>query len=71
MGSIKDQDYGVMTIEKNQCRGVDTKFAKDALVIITFIPSDYNEYQQMLGRASRTRSVCEGTMLTSSYERTS
>lgn len=47
------------------------RFAKDARVVITAEPEDYNEYLQMLGRSSRTRGVCEGVMLTQSKEKAS
>ena len=69
--TIKEQSHGVLLLEKSECRGVDVRFAKDARVVITAEPEDYNEYLQMLGRASRTRGVCEGVMLTRGNEKAS
>jgi len=40
--NIKDQSRGILLLEKHECRGVDTRFQKDARVIITAIPDDYN-----------------------------
>ena len=60
---IKDQSHGVLLLLKSECRGVDVRFSRDARVIITCKPDDFNQYLQMLGRASRTRGVCEGVML--------
>ena len=41
---IKDIHQGILTIEKSECRGSDTRFAKDARVLITATPEDFNEY---------------------------
>ena len=58
-----------MTIDKTEYRGSDARFAKDARVLITATPEDFNEYLQMLGRASRSRNLCEGVMFTSTSEK--
>lgn len=58
-----------MLLEKNECRGVDTRFQKDARVIIIATPDNYNQYLQMIGRASRTRGISEGIMFSVGNEK--
>jgi cation transport regulator ChaC len=41
---------------------VDTRFRKDALVLIATEVRSYHELQQMIGRSSRTRGICEGIL---------
>ena len=41
---------------------MDTRFRKDALVLISAEVRSYHELQQMIGRSSRTRGVCEGVL---------
>lgn len=60
-----------MLLEKNECRGVDTRFEKDARVIIIATPDNYNQYLQMIGRASRTRGISEGIMFSVGNEKPS
>lgn len=48
---------------------MDVRFAKDAMVMITCSPSDYNEYLQMLGRSSRSRNMCEGILYSPTSEK--
>ena len=71
LSNIKDQCRGILLLEKNECRGVDTRFQKDARVIITAVPDDYNQYLQMIGRASRTRGISEGIMFSVGNEKPS
>ena len=49
-------------IKASEGRGVDTRFRKDALVLIAAEMHSYLELQQLIGRSSRTRGVCEGTL---------
>ena len=49
-------------IKAKEGRGVDTRFRKDALVLISAEVRSYHELQQMIGRSSRTRGVCEGVL---------
>jgi hypothetical protein len=32
---IKDLNYGILIVNKDECRGIDIRFNKDALVLIT------------------------------------
>jgi hypothetical protein len=41
---IKEHETGVLLLEKDECRGIDTRFEKDARVVITAYPDDYNQY---------------------------
>ena len=41
---IKDQSYGIILVEKDQCRGMDIRFSKDALVLIIAKIDTYSEY---------------------------
>ena len=49
-------------ITAKDAREVDTRFRKDALVLIATEVQSYLELQQMIGRSSRTRGVCEGVL---------
>ena len=49
-------------IKASEGRGVDTRFRKDAMVLISAEVRSYLELQQMVGRSSRTRGVCEGVL---------
>ena len=62
LSAIRHWDYGVLMIKAKEGRGVDTRFKKDALVLIVADVSSYLELQQMIGRSSRTRGVCEGVL---------
>ena len=68
---IRSWDYGVLLIKPSECRGVDTRFAKDALVLIAAKVESYHQYLQMLGRSSRSRKVCEGILYSVTSERPS
>jgi cation transport regulator ChaC len=54
----------VLLLLPSEARGVDTRFRKDALVIIASEVGSYHELQQMIGRSSRQRGVCEGILYT-------
>ena len=62
LSAIRHWDYGVLLIKASEGRGVDTRFRKDALVLIPAEVRSYLELQQMIGRSSRTRGVCEGIL---------
>lgn len=69
MSKVKNLNYGVMLLQSHECRGLDIKFNKDALVLIIAKVETFSEYHQMLGRSSRTRDVCDGIMYTSTSEK--
>lgn len=48
---------------------MDTRFAKDALVLIIAKVESYHQYLQMLGRSSRSRSISEGILYVSTNEK--
>lgn len=68
LASIRQWSYGVLLLHANDGRGVDARFAKDALVLIVAKVSSHHELQQMIGRSSRTRGVCEGVLFVVSEE---
>ena len=39
---IRNWDYGILLLDCEECRGVDTIFAKDSLVLITATVSTYH-----------------------------
>ena len=41
---IKSWDYGILFLKPHECRGTDTRFAKDAVVIITAKVESYSLY---------------------------
>jgi hypothetical protein len=49
-------------LSPKESRGVDTRFKKDAQVMILSSVTSYLELQQMVGRSSRSRGVCDGTL---------
>lgn len=67
--TIRDWDYGVLLLSPSEARGIDTRFKRDARVLIIAQVHTYHELQQMVGRSSRTRGVCEGTLFVVSDER--
>ena len=52
----------MLLIKASEGTGVDTRFRKDALVLIPAEVHSYLELQQIIGRSSRTRGVCEGIL---------
>ena len=65
---IKSWDYGILFLKADECRGVDTRFAKDALVIIISEVKSYHELLQMIGRSNRSRGSCEATLYIDTHE---
>ena len=59
---IRQWNEGILLIDKKECRGIDTRFAKDSVVLIISSVESYHHYLQMLGRSSRSRNVCEGIL---------
>lgn len=43
MAHIRSWDYGVLLLERSQARGVDTRFVRDALVLIVSTVTSYHE----------------------------
>ena len=41
---IKSWDYGLLLLQPNECRGTDTRFAKDAVVLIVAKVESYSLY---------------------------
>lgn len=56
-------------LSPSEARGVDTRFRRDAHVQILALVRTYHELQQMIGRSSRTRGVCQGSLFIISDER--
>ena len=66
---VRDWDYGVLLLSPSEARGTDTRFRKVAKVLIICQVQTYHELQQMVGRSSRARGVCEGQYFTITDER--
>ena len=62
LADIRSWEYGLLLLTREEGRGVDTRFRKDAIVLIATEVSNYHELLQMVGRSSRTRGVCEGIL---------
>ena len=56
---IRDWEYGMLLLSPGEARGTDIRFRKVARVLIICPVQTYHELQQMVGRSSRTRGVCE------------
>ena len=69
LADIRSWEYGVLLLTREEGRGVDTRFRKDAIVLIATEVSNYHELQQMVGRSSRTRGVYEGILYVTGQER--
>jgi hypothetical protein len=69
LATIRDWDYGALLIEAKLARGTDTRFRRDAFVMIVSAVSSYHELQQMMGRSSRTRKVGQGALFVVSEEK--
>ena len=48
---------------------IDARFRRDSHVLIITVVGTYHELQQMVGRSSRTRGVCHGSLFVVSEER--
>ena len=66
---MRDWDYGVLLLSPTDARGLDTRFRKDSHVLVLAQVQTYHELQQMIGRSSRTRGVCQGSLFLISDER--
>ena len=66
---IRSWDYGVLLLSAKEGRGVDARFRRDAIVLVLAEVHTYHELQQMVGRSSRSRGVCEGVLYLIGNER--
>lgn len=57
---IRSWEYGILILEPAEGVGINTRFAKDSIVFITTKVDNKAEYEQFLGRSSRTRGMCKG-----------
>ena len=71
LAEVRSWDYGVLLLSREEGRGVDTRFKRDAIVLIATAVSSYHELQQMVGRSCRTRGICEGILYLVGEERPS
>ena len=62
LDEVRQWEYGVLLLTVEEGRGVDTRFRKDARVLITCTVDSYHDLQQMMGRSSRSRGVCDGVL---------
>ena len=62
LDEVRQWEYGVLLLTVEEGRGVDTRFRKDARVVITCTVESYHDLQQMMGRSSRSRGVCDGVL---------
>lgn len=69
LDEVKQWEYGVLLLNPDEGRGVDTRFKKTAHVMVMGKVVSLHELQQMIGRSSRTRGVCEGTVYTVGAEK--
>ena len=53
LGALGGVQSGVMAVLANFGRGVDIRFAKDAIVVIGYLPARMSQINQMAGRSSR------------------
>lgn len=58
LSEIRNWDYGVLLLNSDEGRGVDTRFKKNSIVLIAVPINNYHEVQQMMGRSSRSRGIC-------------
>ena len=71
MQEIKSWDYGLLFLKPHECIGTDTRFAKDAVVLIIAKVESYSLYLQIIGRSSRSRNVCDGILYCPTLEKAS
>jgi hypothetical protein len=69
LATVRSWEYGVLLLSKEEGRGVDTRFKRDAFVLIACQVSTHHELSQMVGRSSRSRGVCEGVLYTVGEDR--
>lgn len=68
LATIRDWDYGILMISSYESRGIDTRFKKDAIVLIVAQVENHAQYLQMIGRSSRSRNLCEAILYVQSVE---
>ena len=69
INQIRGWDYGVLLLNSDEGRGIDTRFKKNAIVLIGVPVTNYHEVQQMMGRTSRNRGVCEVVLYVETEEK--
>ena len=69
MAEVRSWEYGLLILNREEGRGVDSRFKRDAMVLMSTEVSDYHELQQMVGRSSRTRGICQGTLYVISQDK--
>ena len=66
--NIRNLEKGILFLREHESRGHDTKFSKEAQVVITQKAKDIKELKQMLGRGSRADMKIRGTYYVMSYQ---
>ena len=66
---VRSWDYGVLMLSAEEGTGVDARFRRDAISLVLAEVRSYHELQQMVGRSSRSRGVCEGVLYLIGEER--
>ena len=51
---LKEENEGLIVLDRKYGRGSDIRFKVDSFVLVTFIPNDTLELTQLAGRSSRT-----------------
>ena len=69
LAEVRGWEYGVLVLTDEEGRGVDSRFKKDAIVLIAAEVPTHHALTQMVGRSSRSRGVCEGILYTVTDER--
>ncbi len=62
MQEIKTWHQGILILDADEGVGTDCKFAKDSLVFIMAKVKKESTFKQMIGRSSRARGSCQGTL---------
>lgn len=55
---IRGWKSGILFLNPADAVGVNTKFARDSIVLITNEMKSDGEYKQTMGRSSRSRGLC-------------
>ena len=51
---LKEEESGLIVMDRKHGRGADVRFKKDSYVLVTFQPENEVELNQYAGRSSRT-----------------
>jgi len=71
MEHIKTIENGILLLQGDNSRGIDTRFKVDSQVLIIADVKTNHELIQMIGRSSRTRGICESYMFIRGQEKRS